>query len=105
VPGVLSADEVAFSRVLRRILTEVAADEFQDDPTVNPSQRRNLTNAEVLARRLIYKACQGRDAAMEAVFDRVEGKPGRTATQKGSDDHINEQIDQTLVNDLNKLVG
>jgi hypothetical protein len=82
---------------LKRLLREVAASRHQEDGS-------RMTNAEVLARKLLERALEGNQAAQELVVDRVEGKAGRAAPAGASDVQLEEQIDRAAVAALNSLV-
>lgn len=63
-----------------------------------------MTGNEALARILLRKAINDRSqAAIDAVLDRLEGKPVRAAANKTTNAHIDEQLDLQL-DALNGLV-
>lgn len=63
----------------------------------------NLTSAQALARILLKKAIHdGSQAAIEAVLDRLEGKAGKGAQAKSSNEQLNDQLDVSL-DSLNAL--
>lgn len=57
---------------------------------------RMPSSAQVLARVMMRKALVGNQSAIEAVLDRIEGKPGKSAPNKSSDGHIEEQLNESL---------
>lgn len=85
------------SAILKRVMTEPAAPEFQK------TEDRMMTNAELLARSLIYDALKGDRDAREKVLDRLEGKPIRGQPVFAPDTSLEEQIDRLGVAALNDL--
>jgi hypothetical protein len=86
-------DDRGLTGWLRKIIVEIAADEFQDGA-------RRMTNAEVLARKMMQKALDGDKQLQEVIADRVEGKAGRAANVAPADTTLEDQLDRL---DLDKL--
>lgn len=78
-------------------MAEIAADEFQDDGT-------QMTNLEVLVRKLVNRALNENQFSMETVLDRFEGKPVRANQVHATDTALEEQIDRASVDALNSLL-
>lgn len=100
-PREVSGDpDIRLSILIRRVLAEHAADEFQDLDGVR------MTNAEKLARILVNKAIADENQfAIEAVLDRAEGKPVKGQQVQMPDMTVEEMISQqevALLNNLNK---
>jgi hypothetical protein len=59
-------------------------------------QVRPQTKLDVMLRKLVDAAMSGTQYAMQEVFDRLGGKPGRAAAvveaRPGADDHIHKQM-------------
>lgn len=89
--------DLRISPLLKRIMAETAADEFQDDGT-------RMTNLEVLVRKLVDRALNENQFAMETVLDRFEGKPVRANQVQVADTALEEQIDRASVDALNSLL-
>lgn len=89
--------DLRISTLLKRIMTEVAADEHQEDGT-------EMTNLEVLVRKLVSRALGENQFAMETVLDRIEGKPVRANQVHVADTALEEQIDKASVAALNNLL-
>jgi hypothetical protein len=97
IPGVAGPEgELRVAVLIRRILSEVAADSYQEAGS-------NMSNAEVLTRQLVDEALKGKQFAIEAVLDRYEGKPVRANQVQTPDLTIEEQIDRQSVSLLNKM--
>lgn len=100
-PSTLPSDpDIRLSILIRRILAEPAAPEFQDMDGVI------LTNAEKLARILVNKALADENQfAIEAVLDRAEGKPVKGQQVMMPDMTVEDMISNqevALLNALNK---
>lgn len=78
-------------------MAEIAADKFQDDGT-------RMSNLEVLVRKLVDRALNENQFAMETVLDRFEGKPVRANQVQAADTALEEQIDRASVDALNSLL-
>jgi len=71
--------------------------------TADSELHRKMTGNEALARILIRKAVNDQSQpAIDAILDRIEGKPGKAAANKSSNEHIDDQLDLALdaLNDL-----
>jgi hypothetical protein len=90
--------DLKLSDLLKKLLDEVADDEFQDRPG------SRMLVKEALARMLMERALGGNQFAIEAVLDRVEGKAVRGQQAAQVDNAIEEQIDRAAVASLNSLL-
>jgi hypothetical protein len=88
----------SIAAILRRLLTEPAKAEFQD-----VDDGRILSNAEVLARKLMDRALRGDEKVQGIVIDRVEGKAGRAADPKTGDDGLLADLAALDVSEINDL--
>jgi hypothetical protein len=64
---------------------------------------RVLTNAEILARRLLDRALRNDEKVQNLVIDRVEGKAGRAADPKQGDDALLADLADMDVGEINDL--
>lgn len=87
--------DIRLSILIRKILAEPAADEFQD------GDGPRLSNAESLARLLVRRALSENQFAIEAVLDRAEGKPVKGQTVSLPDMTVEDMISQQEVALLN----
>lgn len=103
-PGVSDdlESEIKLSILLRRRLAEKAPASML---TPGELSRGGATYAEVLSRVLVEKAADGNQFALEAVMDRVEGKPTKAVPNKADDSVLNEQLDAIGVAALNEMVA
>lgn len=99
-PGRATQDgELRLANLFKSLLNEVC------DPAFGREYGAGLTNAEVLARRILNDALSGDKAARELVIDRVEGKAVRGEKVQSSDTTVEDQVDEATVALLNGLSG
>jgi hypothetical protein len=84
--------------LLRSLLAETAAPEFQD-----LESGRVWTNAEALARKLLWRALTGDEKAQQIVIERVEGKAGRAADPKSGDAGLERDLDNLDITGIDGL--
>lgn len=90
-----SSLKTQLSRVLKRMLTEIATSEDGDGGVV--------TNAERLAAVVQREAFAGKQWACEFIRDMAEGKPVRAAQLNNTDVEIESQLDRVSIAALNRL--
>lgn len=91
--------ELNLTVLLRQILMEDAAEEFQEK-YVGQGRMKNL---EILARGLVQDALNGDKNTRELVIDRIEGKAVRAAQVQPPDTTLEDQLDRASVAALNEL--
>jgi hypothetical protein len=86
-------EEHSLRKHLRRLLGEIA-----------PSSG-NMTNAQVIAERVIEAAREGKQWAIEMLRDTVEGRPAQAVREPDADRATDEALAQVTVRYLNALAG
>ena len=75
------------------------------DDVIHTHISGNMSGYEAFARTLLRKAlAEGSQSAFDAILNRVEGTPVKTASHVASNDRLDSQIDLSL-SELNQLVS
>lgn len=97
--GNLADAELNLDLLLKQILLEEAAEEFQEE-----GSNTRMKGIEILARGLIDDALRGDKNTRALVIERIGGKAVRAAQVQPPDTTLEDQLDRASVEALNSLV-
>ena len=93
------------AKLLREKLGETADLEFQNITNPIPGQPTTsfVTNGDVLVDKIMKLAVEGKQWAMQLVFDYVEGKPAQASTEDAESRQTEQRLDEISSEHLNQF--